>query len=419
VKVAQATEKDQIQFGVDESYTLTIGSPISTITAPTTWGALRGLETFSQLLMRNPASFTIASATVTDFPRFGWRGLLIDTSRHWLPVKTIKETISAMSFSKLNTLHWHIVDGQSFPFESKSFPLLQTGAYRPNQVYTQDQIKDIISFANDHGVRILPEFDMPAHATSWGFGYPFLIVPCNPRSSIYDFNDGWGDQPMDPTNPNVYQFIAKFLSEVAALFPDNWLHLGGDEVEYSCWNTTRINKYMKENGIATFQDLETLFILEVNKRIQGLGKQTIYWQEVFQNTNPFIGDSVDVWKDSTTLAKVIAAGKKGIQSFGWYLDNLGAGWVDFYNQDPIPPKTPPSQKALVLGGETSMWGESIDVSNIHQRIWVRAAAVAERLWSAETVTNATAALPRLLEHRCRIMRRGIPSSPFAPGPGCY
>jgi len=326
-----------------------------------------------------------------------------------------------MSYSKLNTLHWHLVDGQSFPYESKVFPLLaQEGAYRSNQVFTQESVKQIIAFGNDHGVRILPEFDMPAHATSWGFGYDFMTVKCYGRRDPYDFNDGWGDDPMDPSNPKVYQFIEDFLTEAASVFPDDWLHLGGDEINYKCWNTTVINQYMKDHGFKTYNELEADFIKQINAFIKSkLNKNLVYWQEVFQNTSPFIGTAVDVWINAPPLTQAIKQGIKAIQSFGWYLDHLNDDWSTYYNQEPIPNGVTPEQAKLVLGGEGSMWGETVDDTNIHQRVWTRASAIAERLWSPQSVRNQTSAIPRLAQHRCRYVKRGIPAEPFQPGPGCY
>jgi len=336
-------------------------------------------------------------------------------------VNTIMTTISAMSYHKMNVLHWHIVDGQSFPYQSQVYPQLSAfGAYKPDLIYTINQIRNIISFANDHGVRVLPEFDMPAHATSWGFAYEYMIVNCYKRSGPFDFNDGWGDCPMDPTNPEVYTFVQNFLKEVTSVFPDNWLHLGGDEVPYQCWNTTAINQYMAQNGIKTYQALEALFISKVNAYIKAnFNKNLIYWQEVFQSTSPFIGTAVDVWKDAPTLSNVISKDINAIQSFGWYLDHLQQAWSDYYIEDPIPPNTPVDLQKYVLGGEASMWGETADSTNIHQKVWPRASAVAERLWSPASVKNVNDAIPRLAIHRCRLVNRGIPAEPFQPGPGCY
>jgi hexosaminidase len=421
VSVTRATETDQIQYGTEETYSLTVTSAGATLTAPTVYGALRGLETFSQLIMTNGTAYHINQTTIDDTPRFGWRGLLIDTSRHYLPVNTIMETISAMAYNKMNVLHWHIVDGQSFPYQSSVYPLLsEYGSYRPDLIYSVADIKKIISFANDNGVRILPEFDMPAHATSWGFAYEYMIINCFKRSNDFDFGDGWGDCPMDPTNTAVYTFIQNFLTEAATVFPDNWLHLGGDEVNYQCWNTSAINQYMAQNGIKTYNQLEALFIQKVNSFIKAhLNRNLIYWQEVFQSTTPFIGNAVDVWKDAPTLANVIRQDLNAIQSFGWYLDHLDDDWSTYYKQDPIPPNTPANLQKFVLGGEASMWGETVDSTNIHQKVWPRASAVAERLWSPASVNNINTAIPRLAYHRCRLVNRGIPAEPFQPGPGCY
>jgi len=305
--------------------------------------------------------------------------------------------------------------------ESIIYPLLSLeGSYRPNQIYTQANVISIVSFANDHGVRVVPEFDMPAHASSWGFGYDFMTLKCYTRRDPYDFNDGWGDDPMNPINPMVYDFVQNFLSEVATLFPDNWLHLGGDEINYNCWNTTEINEYMKENNILTYKALEAYFISNINNYIKkNLNKQMVYWQEVYANTSPFIGNAVDIWLDAHTLAKAINQSTYAIQSFGWYLDNLSADWYNFYKQDPVPANVTQDKIKFVLGGEASMWAETVDVTNIHQKVWPRTAAVAERLWSPATVKDMVSAIQRLSQHRCRYVKRGIPASPFQPGPGCY
>jgi len=225
---------------------------------------------------------------------------------------------------------------------------------------------------------------------------------------------------MDPTNPQVYQFIENFLTEAATLFPDNWLHLGGDEINFNCWNTPAINQYMKDNGIKSYNELEARFIQQINTFVKAkLKKNLVYWQEVFQETTPFIGTAVDIWKDAATLTQAIKQGLMAVQSFGWYLDHLGDGWDTYYNQEPIPAGVTPDQAKLILGGEGSMWGETVDSTNIHQRVWTRASAIAERLWSPQTVRNITAAIPRLAQHRCRYVKRGIPAEPFQPGPGCY
>jgi hexosaminidase len=332
------------------------------------------------------------------------------------------DMITAMSYNKMNVLHWHIVDGNSFPYQSEFYPELSLyGAYHPNLVYTSSQIKNLISFANDHGVRVLPEFDMPSHATSWGYFYDFMILNCFPRSpDPYDYSGIWSGNPMDPTNPQVYSLVENFLAEVTTVFVDNWFHLGGDEVFYQCWNTSAINQYMAQNGIKTYQELEAIFISKVNSHIkENFPRNLIYWQEVFQSTSPFIGNAVDVWKDAATISNVIKQNIYAIQSFGWYLNELQQQWTDYYAEDPVPPNTPINLQQYVIGGEASIWGEGADATNIFQRVWPRACAVAERLWSPASMKNANQAVPRLAIHRCRLVNRGIPAEPFQPDPGCY
>jgi len=167
-------------------------------------------------------------------------------------------------------------------------------------------------------------------------------------------------------------------------------------------------------------NLKSKFIMQINTFIKAkLNRNLVYWQEVYQETTPFIGTAVDIWKDAATLSQVIKQGIAAIQSFGWYLDHLDDDWDTYYKQEPVPAGTSPAQAKLILGGEGSMWAETVDSTNIHQKVWPRAAAVAERLWSPATVRDVTAAIPRLSHHRCRYVQRGIPAQPFQPGPGCY
>jgi len=165
--------------------------------------------------------------------------------------------------------------------------------------------------------------------------------------------------------------------------------------------------------------LESYFIHQVYDLVKDIGKQLLYWEEVFENTSPSKqGVIIDVWKSYTEMQKVAAAGFNAILSHGWYVDDLGASWVDFYNVEPTS-GLPPSQTQLVLGGEISNWAETIDDSNSDTRLWPRTAAASERLWSPQSVNNANQALTRFLQHRCRMVSRGIAAGPVQPGPGCY
>lgn len=401
---------------MDEHYELHINSGgyerTGILIAQSVWGILRGLETFSQLIRPvDVYQFAIQSTSIQDFPRFTHRGLLIDTSRHYLPSLVIMKIIDAMAYSKLNVFHWHIVDDQSFPYQSVKFPSLsENGSYDPYYaVYSQSDIKRIVNHGRLRGIRVIAEFDTPGHTLSWGRGLAGFLTPCN----NYYYGDNFG--PVDPSRDENYQIIEKLFQEVKTLFPDEYLHIGGDEVDFTCWaSNPAINKFMKSHGIVGLKQLEEYYIqkiLDINSR---LGVKSIVWQEVFDN-GVRLNEStiVHIWTGSQQdeLYQVTGSGYKALLSSCWYLDHLNTGgdWLKYYECDPLNFPGTKSQKRLVLGGEACMWGEVVDETNVQQRIWPRACATAEVLWSG--ISNITYAESRLEEHVCRLKKRGIPAQP--------
>ena len=167
------------KLGEDESYELTVTDSGAKLSAPTTLGAMRGLQTFLQLVQITPAGFAAPAVIIKDQPRFPWRGTMIDVSRHFIPIDVLKRNIDGMAAVKLNVLHWHLSDDQGFRVESKVFPRL-TGAGSDGMFYTQEEIRDFIAYAHDRGIRVLPEFDMPGHSRSWFLGYPELASAPGP-----------------------------------------------------------------------------------------------------------------------------------------------------------------------------------------------------------------------------------------------
>src|SRR5215469_17037114 len=221
------------KLGEDESYTLTVIPSGAELEASTTLGVMRGLQTFLQLVEVTPEGFAVPAVSIQDKPRFAWRGLLIDSSRHFTPVDVIKHNLDGMAAVKLNVFHWHLTDYQGFRVESKRFPKLQ-GMGSDGLYYTQDQVRDVVAYARDRGIRVVPEFDMPGHSTSWFVGYPELASAPGP----YQIERNWGvfDPAMDPTKENTYKFLDGFIGEVAKLFPDAFFHIGGDEVNGKQWD---------------------------------------------------------------------------------------------------------------------------------------------------------------------------------------
>ncbi|XP_038602311.1 beta-hexosaminidase subunit alpha isoform X1 [Tachyglossus aculeatus] len=406
-----------------ESYTLILSEDQFSLKAEEVWGALRGLETFSQLVWRSAeGTYFVNKTEIVDFPRFPHRGLLLDTSRHYLPLTSILETLDVMAYNKFNVFHWHIVDDPSFPFESVSFPeLSRKGAYNSaTHVYTPEDVKIVIEYARLRGIRVLAEFDTPGHTLSWGQGAPGLLTPCyvGPAPS-----GTYG--PVNPILNSTYEFMAKLFSEISSVFPDFYLHLGGDEVDFTCWRSNPdIRYFMEEVGFGQdFTKLESLYIQKLLSIVSSYGKGYVVWQEVFDNGVKVKGDTVvHVWRENAgsyrkELERVTNASYRALLSAPWYLNRIGYGqdWVEAYKVEPLQFEGTPEQKALVIGGEACMWGEYVDATNLTPRLWPRAGAVAERLWSSKDVTDIQSAYLRLADFRCELLRRGVQAQPLYTG----
>ncbi|XP_010876598.1 beta-hexosaminidase subunit beta isoform X2 [Esox lucius] len=409
----------------DESYQLSVDSPVSVLKASTVWGALRGLETFSQLVYEGEyGAKSINRTEISDFPRFAHRGVLLDTSRHFLPIKVILANLEAMAWNKFNVFHWHIVDDPSFPYLSRTFPQLsQQGAFHPyTHVYTPSDVKMIIEFARLRGIRVVPEFDTPGHTQSWGKGQKDLLTPCYSGASP---SGSFG--PVNPILNTTYEFMSMFFKEVSTVFPDAYIHLGGDEVDFNCWKSNPdIQKFMEQQGFGTdYSKLESLYIQRILDIVSSTNKHYLIWQEVFDNGVKLKQDTVvNVWignKVEEELQKVTEAGFTTILSAPWYLDYISYGqdWQKYYLAEPLGFKGTDAQKKLVVGGEACLWGEYVDATNLTPRLWPRASAVAERLWSDKDVRDLNDAYSRLAQHRCRMVQRGIPAEPLFSGYCAY
>ncbi|XP_069556961.1 beta-hexosaminidase subunit beta isoform X1 [Brachyistius frenatus] len=404
----------------DESYELSVDQPFALLKAPTVWGALRGLETFSQLVYEDEyGAKTINSTRISDFPRFPHRGVLLDSSRHFLPVKVILANLETMAMNKFNVFHWHIVDDPSFPYLSRTFPQLsQQGAYHPyTHVYTPADVKMVIEFGRLRGIRVVPEFDTPGHTQSWGKGQTDLLTPCYAGSKP---SGTFG--PVNPILNTTYDFMNKFFKEISDVFPDAYVHLGGDEVDFTCWKSNPdIRMFMVEQGFGQdYGKLESFYIQRLLDIVTATKKGYVIWQEVFDNGVKLKQDTIiHVWKGNqqqyqSEMANVTSSGYQTLLSTPWYLNRISYGqdWYGFYKVDPQDFKGTDAQKKLVIGGEACLWGEYVDGTNLTPRLWPRASAVAERLWSAKDVTDINDAFNRLSVHRCRMVERGIPAEPL-------
>ncbi|XP_037608795.1 beta-hexosaminidase subunit beta isoform X2 [Sebastes umbrosus] len=402
----------------DESYELSVDQPYAILKAPKVWGALHGLETFSQLVYEDEyGAKTINSTTVSDFPRFAHRGILLDSSRHFLPIKVILANLETMAMNKFNVFHWHIVDDPSFPYLSRTFPQLsQQGAYHPyTHVYTPADVKMVIEFGRLRGIRVIPEFDTPGHTQSWGKGQKDLLTPCYSGSKP---SGTFG--PVNPILNTTYDFMSQFFKEISTVFPDAYIHLGGDEVDFTCWKSNPdIQKFMEQQGFGQdYSKLESFYIQKLLDIVTATKKGYMIWQEVFDNGVKLKPDTVvGVWiggGSNEEMGKVTAAGYTTILSAPWYLDYISYAqdWRNYYKVEPLNFNGTEAQKKLVIGGEACLWGEYVDATNLTPRLWPRASAVAERLWSAKDVTDINDAFNRLSLHRCRMVERGIPAEPL-------
>ncbi|KAK1122963.1 hypothetical protein K0M31_008601 [Melipona bicolor] len=425
IRLGESCEKDGNHWPhlqMSESYTLIINetSTVANLMAESIWGILRGLETFSQLLAPagDSSNLKIRCQTIVDRPMLPHRGLLLDTSRHYLPISDIMLTLDAMSYNKMNVLHWHIVDDNSFPYQSSSYPDLSAkGAYHPSMVYTLNDIQKIVDYARLRGIRVMPEFDTPGHTRSWGSAYPELLTTCYDKGKP---NGKLG--PMNPTKPNLYEFLRHLFAEIVQVFPDQYVHLGGDEVPFDCWRSNpEISAYVKSRNMSRYEVLESEYIGKLLQITNSLQASTIVWQEVFENGVVMPNDTVvHVWTGqwAKKLENATKAGHPVLLSACWYLDHLGTGsgdWKKYYKCDPMSFTGAANATHLMLGGEACMWGEFVDRNNVHPRIWPRASAAAERLWTISKQDENKAA-QRLEEHSCRMNRRGIPAQP-PNGPG--
>ena len=326
-------------------------------------------------------------------------------------------------------------DSQSFPMESKSSPKLWEGAWSTAERYTQADIASVVEYARLRGIRTMVEFDMPGHAAAWCKGYPEVC----PSASC--------TQPLNVASNATFDLIERLLGEMtggkqsapgrpSGLFPDDFLHLGGDEVDTSCWSSTpAIASWLKARNMSP-DDGYAYFVKRAASIALSQGRRPVQWVEVFDHFGKKLDNRtvVHVWKDKSTLQTVVAAGYNALinNSPGdnsWYLDHLNIPWTAVYGNEPCSEIPDQKQCELVLGGQGEMWGETVDTSDLEQTVWPKLAAIAERLWSPRAaISDTDAAHARIEAFRCLLNRRGIRAAPVnnanartsPPGPGgCY
>uniref|UniRef100_UPI0025ED6775 beta-N-acetylhexosaminidase n=1 Tax=Winogradskyella sp. TaxID=1883156 RepID=UPI0025ED6775 len=383
----------------DESYVLIVNENKITLNALSDVGALRGLETLLQLVSHNKDIFFFQGATINDEPRFVWRGLMIDVARHFQPIDVIKRNLDAMASVKLNVFHWHLTDDQGFRIESNVYPKLQELA-SDGLYYTQAQIKDVVAYASNLGIRVIPEIDVPGHASAILTAYPEYG-----SKDDYDYfierYAGVFDPTLNPAKESTYEFLDNLFSEIAPLFPDEYFHIGGDENEGKHWNENKeIQKFKRQHKLKTNHDLQTYFNIRLEKILNKLGKKLMGWDEILTPSIPTTA-VIHSWRGEheglkqSTLIEAAQKGYQAVLSAGYYIDRM-LSVEHHYLVDPIGDAVlTKDERKRILGAEATMWSELVTPLTIDSRIWPRTAAIAERFWSPKTINDLSSMQKRL------------------------
>ena len=375
----------------NEAYSLEVKENNILINATTDVGALRGLETLLQLVNFNKEGYYFEGVIINDAPRFVWRGLMIDAARHFQPISVLKRNLDAMASVKLNVFHWHLTDDQGFRVESKAFPRLHKLA-SDGLYYTQDQVREVVAYASNLGIRVIPEFDVPGHASAILTAYPELGSKDGYEYNIERFA-GVFDPTLNPSKEVTYLFLETLFREITPLFPDEYFHIGGDENEGKHWDENQeIQVFKKKHNLKTNHDLQTYFNIKLEKILKEFGKKLMGWDEILTPSTP-TSAVIHSWRgkqEGLKQSTLIEAAKKGYQtvlSNGYYIDRL-LSVTHHYSVDPIGDAIlTKEEREKILGAEATMWSELVTPQTIDSRIWPRTAAIAERFWSPKNITD--------------------------------
>lgn len=394
-----------VQQGMDESYQLKVAQENIEISSNTDVGAIRALETLLQLLTNQQGYYYFQCCQIQDAPRFPWRGLLIDVCRHFIPKHVIMRNIDAMAAFKLNVLHLHLSEDQGFRIESKKISKLhQMGSN--GQYFTQQDIKDIIQHADDKGIRVVPEFDLPGHATAWFIAYPELASLPGPYKIEKHF--GVFDPTFNPADENVYAFLDTLFKEMATLFPDAYFHIGGDENNGKQWEQNiGIQQFIKDNHLIDSHGLQAYFNKRLHQILTKYNKKMMGWDEIMSPQLPK-DITIQSWRGRDAMMLAAESGIPSLLSSNFYIDLCQPAWFHYQN-DPLPDNTKltEAQKKFILGGEATMWSELVNEETIDSRIWPRTAAIAERLWSSNKNNDAADMYKRLQDMELLLEELGI------------
>ncbi|KAJ2948338.1 hypothetical protein O0L34_g7577 [Tuta absoluta] len=431
----------RMRLDTDESYSLSVqpkrstdGPMIARISASSFCGARHGLETLLQLIWLDSYSgslLMLEAAEVEDSPQFSYRGLLLDTARNFFPVQDLFRTLDAMAASKLNTFHWHITDSQSFPLKLASVPQLAVfGAYGTGAIYTTEDVRRVVQRARLRGIRVLIEVNTPAHvgaAWAWGSSLGFgELVQCYDPDSWHHYCSEPPCGQLSPRNHHVYDILEAIYTEIFHLTRvDDIFHLGGDDYSPECY----MEHYSKEDPASMFLEF-TRHSLHKLAGVQGnLPNLTIlWWSPLSENYKIDLREFVanlGLQIRSPTLAEAGNLYVGGIRTIVSHADmwDLNSGMGEWHEGNGAPynswqrvyeyrPWTRSGSVASIIGAEVTVWSSTLSVGGLDARLWPRAAAFAERVWSdmPERATRSTHI--RMDIHRNRLVARGIRATPI-------
>lgn len=411
-----------------EGYTLEASPERIVIQAPARAGLLYGAETLRQLLPPEAASptavngvaWTVPAVRVLDYPRFGWRGYMLDSSRHLQTVPFIKRTLDLLAYHKLNVFHWHIVDDNGWRMESKVYPkLTEVGAYRTERdgtryggFYTQDEIRDIVAYAAERGITVLPEIEMPGHSAGAIAAYPWLS--CRPDDKHVVPPIGGGIIPVCAGKESTYEFFEKILDEAMTLFPSEIVHIGGDEVVKDNWKQCPdCQALMKREGLKDEAQLQHYFINRMAEYLKSKGRRLEGWNEIMQGGPLPDGVVMQQWLDPHSAANAARAGNDVVASpvawayFDYSYDTIPMRKV--YEAEPIPAGLTPDEQKHILGPQANLWTEWLrNDAEVDGHTWPRLVALSEMAWSPSESRNWDGFVKRLdAAHYRRLALMGL------------
>ncbi|KAJ5472295.1 beta-N-acetylhexosaminidase [Penicillium desertorum] len=460
-----------LQHGVDESYTLIVGNGGIRINAQTVWGVLHAFTTLQQIIISDKKGGLIIEQPVKikDAPLYPHRGIMMDTGRNFISVRKLLEQIDGMALSKLNVLHWHLDDSQSWPMQMSSYPEMTKDAYSPREIYTEHDMRRVIAYARERGVRVIPEVDMPAHSASgWQQVDPEIVACANSWWS----NDVWAEhtavQPnpgqLDIIYPKTYEVVNNVYQELSRIFSDNLFHVGADEIQPNCYNySTHITKWFAEDPSRTYNDLAQYWVDHSMPIFRSVGdhRRLMMWEDITIATERAHDVPKDVimqtWNSGEgegNIKKLTSAGYDVVVSTSdfLYLDcgrggyvtndarynvqsntdggvnfNYGGNggswcapyktWQRIYDYDFLTNLTA-SEAKHIIGAEAPLWSEQVDDVTVSSVFWPRAAALGELVWSGNRDSagrkRTTSFTQRILNFREYLVANGVMATALVP-----